>query len=225
MGLSVTVGILAAFLESDPESAELVRRDFDLINTVLRQHGLPDHEEPTSLPMLHDRSGVTGFPYSFLHYLRRFYARWLDQRQQPLFRRFYARWISKSAQVPPPVQEGEKPALDPILEKIASPTHHVLWHSDCEGYYVPIDFPRVLEDKRIDGGCIGSSVRLLEELILVAAPLGIMLHDRQLSDADANVIAEEEEKSSPYWIERLVWLTLFEAARLSIEHHAAIHFG
>jgi hypothetical protein len=225
MGLCVTVGILADLLETDPESAELVRADFDIINTILRQHGLPDHQEPTTLPMLQDRSGVTGFPYSFLHYLRRFYARWLDQRQQPFVRRFYARWISKSAQVPPPVHEGEKPALDPVLEKVASPRHHLLWHSDCEGYYVPIDFPRVLGDQRIDGSGIGSSVRLLEELVLVAAPLGIMLHNRQLSDTDANVIAEEEDKSGPYWIERLVWLTLFEAARLSIEHRAAIHFG
>jgi hypothetical protein len=158
MGLSVTVGILADLLENDPESAELVRGDFDIINEILRQHGLPDHEEPTSLPMLHDRSGVTGFPYSFLHYLRRFYARWIAQREQPFARRLYARWISKSAQVPPPVHEGEKPALDPVLDKIASSRHHLLWHSDCEGYYVPIDFPRVLEDKRIDGGGIGSSV-------------------------------------------------------------------
>jgi hypothetical protein len=68
-------------------------------------------------------------------------------------------------------------------------------------------------------------VRLLDELIHVAAPLGIVLHDRQLSDVDANVIAEEEDKGGPYWIERLVWLTLFEAARLSIEHRAAVHLG
>jgi hypothetical protein len=225
MGLAITVGILADLLEHDPEGAELVRGDFDIINEILRQHGLPKHEEPTSLPMLRDRSGVTGFPYSFLHYLRRFYARWLDQREQPFVRRLYAKWISQSDQIPPPVVEGEKPAHDPIVEKIASPRHHLLWHSDCEGYYVPIDFPKVLEDRRITGGGIGSSMRLFEELIVVAAPLGIMLHDRQFSDVDANVIAEEDDKGGPYWIERLVWLTLFESARLSIEHRAAIHFG
>jgi len=225
MGLSISVGILADLRESDPEGAELVRRDFDIINEILRQHGLPKHEEPTSLPMLRDRSGVTGFPYSFLHYLRRFYARWLDQREQPFVRRLYAKWIGQPVQMPPPVVEGEKPAHDLVLEKIASPRHHLLWHSDCEGYYVPIEFPRVLESQRIDGGGLGSSVRLLKELILIAAPLGIVLRDRQLSDADASVIAEEAEKGGPYWIERLAWLTLFEAARLSIEHRAAIHFG
>ena len=225
MGLSITVGILADLLENDPEGAEFVRGDFDIINEILRQNGLPKHEEPTSLPMLGDRSGVTGFPYSFLHDLRRFYATWLDQREQPFVRRLYAKWISQPDQIPPPAVEDEKPARDPILEKIASPRHHLLWHSDCEGYYVPIDFPKVLESRRLDGGSLGSSVRLLEELIVVAAPLGIMLHDRQLSDADASVIAEEGQKGGPYWIERLVWLALFEAARLSIEHRAAIHFG
>ena len=68
-------------------------------------------------------------------------------------------------------------------------------------------------------------MRLLDELILVAAPLGIVPHDRQLSDVDANVIAEEDDKGGPYWIEKLVWLTLFESARLSIEHRTVIHFG
>jgi hypothetical protein len=68
-------------------------------------------------------------------------------------------------------------------------------------------------------------VRLLDELAAVAAPLGIVLHNGQLHDADANAIADENETGGPYWIERLVWLTLFEAARLSIEHRAAIHFG
>ena len=109
MGLSITVGILADLLENDPEGAEFVRGDFDIINEILRQNGLPKHEEPTSLPMLRDRSGVTGFPYSFLHYLRRFYATWLDQREQPFVRRLYAEWISQSDQIPPPAVEDETP--------------------------------------------------------------------------------------------------------------------
>lgn len=225
MGLCITVGILADLRENDPEGAELVRSEFDIINEILCQHGLPNHKEPTSLPMLRDRSGVTGFPYSFLHYLRRFYARWVAETAQPFVRRLYAKWLGQPVQTPLPVGDGEDPANDHVLQRIASPRHHLLWHSDCEGYYVPIDFPKVLEDQRLDGGGVGSTVRLLDELIVVAAPLGIVLHDRQLNDADANAIAEEDEKGNPYWIERLVWLNLFEAARLSIEHRAAIHFG
>jgi hypothetical protein len=181
MGLSITVGILADLKENDPEGATFVRRDFDIINEILRKHALPDHEEPTSLPLLRDRSGVTGFPYSYLHYLRRFYARWMAHTNQPLVSRLFAKWTGQASQIPAPVRECENPSHDPVLKKTASPKHHLLWHSDCEGYYLPIDFPNVLEDARIAGGGIGSSVRLLDELVVVAAPLGIDLHDRQVS--------------------------------------------
>ena len=210
MGLSITVGILADLAMNDPEAVEELTPDFEIINRVLRLNRLPEHREPTTLPMLGDRSGVTGLPYSFLHRLRR----------------FYARRIIRPDRLPPPVAEGESPAHDPVLDEVGSPKHHLLWHSDCEGYYLPIDFSNVLEDARLPGAGIGSSVRLLEELKLIASPLGIMLQDGTLSDSDASLIAEaDEDNGGPYWIERLVWLALFEAARLSIEHHAAIHFG
>jgi len=209
MGLCVSVGILAGLMDVDPEGVELVREELAMVNEILRKHGLPDHEEPTSLPKLNDRSGLSGFPYSALHCLRRFYARRIDNPDQ----------------IPPPLMEGEKPAYDPVVGRITSPRHHLLWHSDCEGYYVPIDFPEVLEDDRIAGGIVGSSVRLLDELVVVAAPLKIALHQRKLNDSDAAGIVKEGKKGGPYWLERLVWLNLFEAARLSIEHRAVIHFG
>jgi hypothetical protein len=209
MGVCIGVGILADLAENDLESVDEERAHFDVINDVLRRHGLPEHHEPTSFPEPLRQYGPGGFPYSFLHYLRR----------------FYARWIARRGLVPPPVREGERPADDPILEEVASPKHHLLWHSDCEGYYVPIDFPEVLEDRRLTGLWLGSSVLLREELIGIAAPLGIELHDGQLREADARAIDEESESGGPYWIERLVWLTLFHAACLSIESKSAIYLG
>jgi hypothetical protein len=210
MGLAVTVGILADLAENDPEAVEHVASEFRLINDVLRWNRFREHREPTTLPRLDDRTGVGSFPYSYLHYLRR----------------FYASRIARPDQVPDPVAEGESPTDDAVLEEVGSPSHHLLWHSDCEGYYVPIDFPEVLAGEGIAGAGIGSSMRLLDELKLIAAPLGIVLKEGMLSDADAVAIAEEDEDTGgPYWIERLVWLALFEAARLSIEHRAAIHFG
>jgi hypothetical protein len=210
MGLAITVGILAELAENDPEGVEHVGADFEIINDVHHRPGLPEHREPSTLPKLDDRTGIGSFPYSFLHHLRR----------------FYAKRIAQSDRVPEPVAEGESPAHDPFLDQVSSPRHHLLWHSDCEGYYVPLDFPEVLEDDGIAVAGIGSSVRLLDEFRLIAAPLGIVLRDGRLSDADAASIAEEDENTGgPYWIERLVWLALFEAARLSIEHRAAIHFG
>ena len=210
MGLAVTVGILADLAENDPDAVEDLASDFDTINDVLRSNGLPEHQEPTTLPRLDDRTGCGSFPYSFMHCLRR----------------FYARRIAQPDQMPQPVTKDEEVAGDPMLDQVGSSRHHLLWHSDCEGYYVPIDFPMVLEDSRLPGAGIGSSVRLLDELKLIASPLGITLHDGRLSDADAaKIAAEDEDTGGPYWIERLVWLTLFEAARLSIKHRAGIHFG
>ena len=112
-----------------------------------------------------------------------------------------------------------------MIEAVASPRHHLLWHSDAEGYYVPVDFPEVILDDRIAGSMVGSSVRLLEELKLIAPRLEIALVHGELSDEMASRIDQEAEKGGPYWIERLVWFSLFEAARLSIRHGAAIHFG
>ncbi|ODU00515.1 MAG: hypothetical protein ABS79_03265 [Planctomycetes bacterium SCN 63-9] len=210
MGLGITVGILADLAVNDPESVDEVAADFEAINDVLYRNGLPEHWEPRTLPRLDNRTDCGSFPYSFLHRLRY----------------FYARRIADPDRVPAPVAEGERPAHAPILEAIGTPGHHLLWHSDCEGYYVPIDFPEVLEGEGIAGAGIGSSIRLMSELVLIAAPLGIALHDGGLNDADANSLArEDEETGGPYWVERIVWLTLFEAARLSIEHRAAIHFG
>jgi hypothetical protein len=102
-------------LANDPEGADLVCSDFDIISEILGQHGLPAHEEPTSLPGLHDRSGTTGFPYSFLHYLRRFYARGIAQTEQPFARRLYAKWFAQPMQPPTPVGHGEDPSTDLVL--------------------------------------------------------------------------------------------------------------
>jgi hypothetical protein len=209
MGLRITVGVLASLAENDPQGAKQNLADFEAIKDLFRQHGLPEHEEPTSLPMLGDRSGVSVLPYPFRHYLRR----------------FYARRIAQPDQIPPPVVDGENPAGDPVFDEACSHFHHLLRCFGRGCYYVPVDFTKVLDDERIAGGSVGSSVRLLDELIAVAAPLGVVLRDHQLNDADANAIAKESKSGGPYWIERLVWLALFEAARLSIEHRAAIHLG
>jgi hypothetical protein len=59
----------------------------------------------------------------------------------------------------------------------------------------------------------------------MAPALAINLEGEVLSDAEANKIRSDVESESPLWIEKAVWLTLFEAARLSIEHKTAICFG
>jgi hypothetical protein len=208
MGLCISVGFLAELAVDDPDALEDIRQDFQAINQVLRSNHLPVYTEPETLPELDDRTAVVGFPYSFLHYLRRFYARCVNQ----------------PGVIPPPITKEEDPTKDPILDKVASNKHHLLWHSDCEGFYVPIDFPLAIEDKDLSGAYLGSSVRLMSELISVAKPLGIQVESGQLSNEEANAIAKDEE-AHLYYRERLVWLSLFEAARLSLKFQTAICFS
>lgn len=105
---------------------------------------------------------------------------------------------------------------------------HLICHSDSEGFYVPIDFPEPLYDEeegRIPGGGIlGSSQRALQETIQAAPLIGIPLEDGHLSDEAAKCIAEEADQSHPYWIERQVWLTMYESFRQSVEYKCAVIF-
>ena len=64
----------------------------------------------------------------------------------------------------------------------------------------------------------------MQELIVVAAPLKIRLLNDTLPDEEAETIAKDDPKH-PYYIERLVWLSLFEAARVTLDHRIAICFG
>src|SRR5690606_29359466 len=54
---------------------------------------------------------------------------------------------------------------------------HLLCHAGTEGFYLPIDFARPLhaegDERALPGELVGSSVKLLEELALLRAPLGV----------------------------------------------------
>jgi len=213
MGLAVEVGMLADLLDNDEEGAKWLGESLANANAVLAERSLPTHSEPESLPPLDDRSIIGSFPYSFLHHLRRAYARW---KQNP-------------NQLATPCPEDQDPASDPAIdEESCMFDSHLLCHSDCEGFYFPIDFTDVIiDDKdqgRIAGGLLGSSYRLHEELIAMAPCLGISNAD-VLSDTTVDEIRAAVETESELWIEKGVWLTLYEACRLSKQHSTAICFG
>jgi hypothetical protein len=211
MGLAIEVGGLAGLAELDSEGAEYLRASFERVNTLLAKNGLPAHVEPEKLPNLDNRCSLDSYPYSFLHYLRRAFA---HRVQNPL-------WIAA------PLPEGGDPGDDPVVEQITSrQTSHLLCHSDAEGFYLPIDFAPILFDdaNQIPGGMVGSSYRLRDELVLVAPALGIQLAGNLLLNEEAEAINSDLDKGEGIWIERIVWLSLFEASWLSIEHNAAIEF-
>lgn len=211
MGLAVEVGMLADLLENDPEGAESLRESLDLVNEVLAENKLPAHQEPVSLPDLDSRASILSYPYSFLHHLRRIAAHAAERPG----------WVAN------PFPDSADPAADPLVDKHSGKMEsHLLCHSDCEGYYLPIQFKKVIfgDEDRVPGGMLGSSFLLQKELIAVAPALGIRLINGELSDQEAEKINQEVEAESPLWVEKAVWLSLFEAARLSIKYKTAICF-
>lgn len=213
MGLAISVGVLACGPDADSEAVASDRKALRQINRLLAANGLPSHEEPESLPSFPYRGGCPSFPYAWTPYLYRAVA---FARQAP--DQFC------------PVREGENPYLDKRVnaELYTFVESHLICHSDTEGYFVPIDFPDILVDNRkggLVGRILGSSQRALAELVRTAPLLGVRLNDGKLSDEDAWGIAREPDESHPYWIERKVWLTMFEAFRLSVEHRCIVVYG
>jgi hypothetical protein len=214
MGLAMSVGQLAFLRREDPDGYEPLLKAFADVNRVLEANGLPPHHEPEELPDLVERYTSIGQPYSWLHYLRRAIAHVLRGRKK----------------LTPCTGD---PTEDDLYDRVlCSSDSHIICHSDCEGYYVPSDFPEPLYDDLPDGaehciagGILGSSQGAMRELVLVAPLLKIRLGRKGLSDREAAKIDKEEEEDSPFWVERQVWLKFYEKARLSIEHGTAIVFG
>ncbi|MFF2556568.1 hypothetical protein ACFVUS_36560 [Nocardia sp. NPDC058058] len=211
MGLAVATHALAYALEHDEEHAESLRAQLAALNTLLTAEGLPSHDEPIVHGAATARDRLGGFPYSFVHYLRRAYARALENPGEPLT----------------PVAAGEDPTADEVLDRVMYTFEsHLICHSDCEGFYVPADFQEVLFPDaalEIPGGMVGSSAALLRELAYVARYLGITLVDGELSDAEIAKFANDEDEH-PLYRERETWLVLFEQARVSMANHTLITF-
>lgn len=211
MGLSVTVGMLSDLMEEDPEGAEWMNETFQTINKLLKMHGLPAHVEPITSITEQSRCAIDGFPYSFLHYLRRIYA--------------YA--TLDPAWKPEVIADDANPAEDPVVEELTMRAQsHLLCHSDAEGFYLPIDFDEIIfdQDQTLPGAMLGSTYRLMDELVMLAPYLGIQLNNGELADSEAIRLNNDIESNAPFWIEKCVWLSLFEAARLSLKYKSAICF-
>ena len=211
MGLSVSTDMLADIIKNDPESADYFNADVKVVNKLLRENGLPEHTEPTDVPASIRRDKMIGFPYSFLHYLRRAYAH----------RARDASWMAS------PLGADEDPGDDPLLDEVMMEFEsHLLCHSDAEGYYVPIEFVDVIFDdqQELAGGMLGSTHMLKKELQLVAPALGITLQDGELTDVEVAKIDARIDDEDGLEREIITWVCLFEACNESLKHGTAICF-
>src|SRR5262245_41036074 len=153
MGLSMSVGALAFAKDEEADSYQWLLEEFEEVNRVLRANGLPEHVEPEKVPRFRSRSTYVGQPYAMLHYLRRAVAHAIRRR--------------KLRPLPPDTDPTTDDLYDSVLFACES---HVICHSDCEGFYVPVDFPAPLYDNLPDsdphcvhGGILGSSQGAMRE--------------------------------------------------------------
>ncbi len=222
MGLTIAVGILD-MLDDDEEMAESYVAEFDAISELLIGQGYGKFEERSLSGDIPDTSYECDLiGYSALHKLRRIAAH-----------------LAESGEVPPPMSDATD---DPLLKryyanngKSSEPTkpgyQHIIWHSDAEGYYVPVDFADVIagpEALQITGTMIGSSQRLLDECERLATALGI---PPTLTADDPDVWEAVDNWSADatgwrrYAVETHTCCALREASRASIATGCAIVFG
>ncbi|MEC3919272.1 hypothetical protein [Nocardia sp. CDC160] len=214
MGLGVwTHGFANALADSPPERLDHLRDQLRSLNDLLLGEGFLPHHEATARGAAAERDQMGGVPYSFLHHLRRAYARAHKYPDEPLM----------------PAAEDEDPADDEAVVDLSYTFEsHLLCHSDCEGYYVPVDFGEVLfpdEELALSGGMVGSSQALMRELVYVAPYLGIAFVDGELLDAEIDRIHDDGRDEHSLYRERLAWLLLYEAARVSVANSTIITFG
>ncbi len=239
MGLDVTVGQLSLIgAEVDDEGVALAREDFAELSAALVRAGAGPHHEPETLDAgltYEDRVGG----YGSLHHLRRMAA-----------------WLAVKRVLPPPLTYQDNTAEDAVLQsfyilhnrdlasrrqqgwlgrllKGKSPPpafQHLLWHSDCDGWYVPQDFERVMIDPAdpADGrrGMIGSAPRLLAECQVLARAIGLPPGvDPDDYDADGPTgPASDLDDWRRYQIEAYVLSRLIRACEVSIQTGAAVVF-
>ncbi len=212
MGLAVGVGFLADMKRNDAEGFAWASGMFADVSGFLTRQGLPTWTEPEEVSLEGMRPHVSSFPYGFLHYLRR----------------AYAHAVAYPDAVLSPLQgalSDEDWAL--IDDEGAMLSSHLICHSDAEGLYVPVAFadPLFADDGEgvPGGGMLGSSHGLLAELRIVAPRIGVTLEDGRLTDAEARRI-HTGYADSVWEREHVVFLALWEAARLSTERSTAIVF-
>lgn len=213
MGLSITVGLLGGLARNDAEGLAYHRGAFARLTEALADNGIDWHEPEISDPPA-DPAVSTGFPYGYLMHLRRIYV--LTKLGEPVI----------------PASETDSEQYDRDCEEIDDEAtmldSHLLCHSDCSGYYIPVDLDGPLflpPEADVEGhGMVGSSQGLLTELVGVAPSLGIHL------DADGTLSAAEETKlaelplDAPFEMEKFTWHQLYRACRASIAGGRAIVF-
>ncbi|OBZ96023.1 hypothetical protein ADU59_06485 [Pararhizobium polonicum] len=239
MGLTIGVGWLARDLKEDGGDIAELRKPYDMLNEVLSEAGMAPHHEPHDLPS-DEVFEAEMWGYGGLHAIRRLAAYHVCEGRLP------------------PQGSYEDYVSDPVIERLDQEHlrsldrrnggllkrwmsarrsipkfQHLLLHSDCEGFYLPYDFQHVVFDNAQPqrdgiGGMIGSSPRLLQECIELAAlielPKDIGVESEEIWKNADNPSAEGR-LWQVYGVEAFGLVRLIRGCELSIKHSAALVFG
>ncbi len=224
MGMGLSIGYHQGN-DDAPDEQEEFAQEMSLLNDLLAGAGLPRH--------------VENLAYEF------WCADMVGFRAIPRLKRLAAT-IELEDMLPAPLggsMEIEFDIVEDYFERgfpaswskkkrasLSNKFEHLLWHNDVEGYYVPVDFERVLYDSSespVTGEFVGSCQRLLVEckelLARVGAPEGVTQHDDMIHEAISSDTVSEGWLA--YAIEVHTCLIFKEAAELSIAGQTAIVLG
>lgn len=218
MSFALEVGLLADLKDADEEAFESQLEQFAIINKVLGANGLREHVEPQELEYPAYIHSENGFGYRQLHNLR-----WIAVRLA----------LGKAV----PIHSNDDAHKDPVLKEYYSrfergetlKFQHLIVHSDAEGYYVPVDFERVIlaVDLPLAGGWLGSTQRLQAECVELAEVMAAYGAPGEVPKSLFGRIAakwEQRGKPQPFAVEKFVCERLLAACEASLLSKAAICF-
>jgi hypothetical protein len=232
MGLSVSVGMLVDVKKYDEEGYGYYLEQFRQVNKVLKKAGVGEHFEPEDIAY-RDTFSCDMWGYSGLHYLRRIAASLAlgkglpepgtkDTYKDETVDRYYEKAADSSV--------GFFEAFFSAKVRSDLDYQHLIMHSDCEGYYIPLDFEDVLDcPKRykIEGGLLGSTYRLYDECKELARHLEIPLeldHESERVEIAGESQGCGSSKWERYGIESFTCLRMLRACEASLKFKAAIVF-
>jgi hypothetical protein len=171
MGLALEVGILADLKDADEEGYAHDVDEFESLNNVILSEGLGEHVEPDELDGIFSCDMLS---YTGIHYLRRIAVHLA---------------LGKPTPAPGNDETYRSIALtdecfDGLNARKDMKYQHLIVHSDAEGFYVPIDFERVIATPTLtlSGGWVGSTQRLRAECTELAGVLRMPLDMHYESD-------------------------------------------
>jgi hypothetical protein len=182
MGLTIGVGIYSGLVNET--NKPLFSLQFQAVNAALQEIGLRPHQEPTDVKSW----TAEGYGYSGLHALREVAG--IISKNLPIPRKTLITGKGETHHEDVLFKEALANfnrssslglfghLIDGIYQPGIPPFVHLIFHSDANGFYIPLDFPMpiapsVFEESTAEIWPLGSSHRLKAEIDLLASALEI----------------------------------------------------